>query len=268
MIFSLFIPGFGIARAGLLGRGLAWFVGIELGAVAVGVLFALETIPFGLGVAAAACLIVADLVMLYQSYRPGRMTAKHWVVFLAVLVLNMALPSPMILVVHPFKMPTGSMIPTLEGASGKGDHVFVDRLTYRFSSPRRGDLLVFLTKGLPELPQDQFYIKRIVGMPGEQLQIRDGAVFANGTRLGEKNNIPPIHFVTREEVEHRGEGSGGSYQVPTGTYFVLGDNSTNSLDSRYFGCVPRENVYGKVTAIYFPFSRSGRIRYPGRHKDE
>jgi signal peptidase I len=264
VIFSLFLPGFGIARAGLLGRGLAWFVGIELSVVAVGVLFALETIPFGLGVTAAACLIVADLVMLYQSYRPGRMTAKHWAAFLVISVLSMVLPSPTKLVVHPFEMPTGSMIPTIQGGSGKGDHVFVDRLTYRFSSPRRGDLLVFLTKGLPELRQDQFYIKRIVGMPGERLQIHDGSVFANGTRLGEKDNIPPIHFVTREEVEHRGEGSGGPYQVPEGTYFVLGDNSTNSLDSRFFGCVPRENVYGKVTAIYFPFSRAGRPRYPGQ----
>ena len=100
-------------------------------------------------------------------------------------------------------------------------------------------------------------------MPGERIEIRDGSVFANGVRLTERDGIPPIRFVTRAVVEHAAGASTASYDVDKGGYFVLGDNSSNSLDSRFFGCVPRQNVYGKVTAIYYPFSRAGRPRYPG-----
>jgi len=88
------------------------------------------------------------------------------------------------------------MVSTLQ----RQDHFLVDRLTYHFSPPRRGDLLVFLTKGLPGISQDQIYVKRIVRMPGETLQIHDGSLLVNGSRLGEKDNIPPIPYVTREEA--------------------------------------------------------------------
>jgi signal peptidase I len=161
-------------------------------------------------------------------------------------------------------MSTGSMSPTLQGASGRGDHFFVDRLTYRFSSPRRGDLLVFLSKGISGLPQDQIYVKRVIGMPGERLEIRDGAAFANGTRLTEKDGIPPIRFTTGPQINSAESASRASYEVPQGGYFVVGDNPENSLDSRYFGSVPLASVYGKVTAIYYPFSRAGRPRYPAK----
>src|SRR5204862_7953816 len=100
----------------------------------------------------------------------------------------------------------------------QGDHVFVDRLTYRFSSPRGGDLLVYLTEGLPGVPQDQIYVKRVVGMPGERLEIRDGSIFANGTRLTEADGIPPIRFLTREALEH-GDDTSNAYQVDKEGYF-------------------------------------------------
>ncbi len=263
MLFSLLVSGFGIARGGRFGLAVAWFFGLELGLGVVAATFALESIPFVVGLATGACWLIAVLVMLYQSYRPGRMTFKHWAAFACVLALSVWLPSPAELVARPFKMPTGSMRPTLEGASGRGDHLIVDRLTYRFCSPRRGDLLVFLTRGISGLPQDQIYIKRIVGMPGERLEIRGGSVFANGVRLTSADGLPPIKYATADFM-HRDDGPpGSSYAVDKEGYFVLGDNSTNSLDSRHWGCVPRENVYGKVTGIYYPFSRAGRPRYPG-----
>jgi len=263
VIFSLFVPGFGIARGGRLGPALAWFLGLEAGIGAVGLSLALEEIPFRVGVAAAACYVFAFLAMLYQSYVPGRMTSKHWAAFIGVWALTLVAGTPAELAVRPFKMPTSSMSPTLMGADGQGDHVFVDRLTYRFSSPRRGDLLAFLTQGIAGLPQDQIYVKRILGMPGERLEIHDGAAFVNGTPLTEKDRIPPIRFTTGEPVGQSESVSRASYEVAQGTYFVVGDNPGNSLDSRQFGCVPLPNIYGKVTAIYYPFSRAGRPRYPG-----
>jgi signal peptidase I len=259
VIFSLLVPGFGIARGGRWSPAIVWFLGLEVGIVAVGLGFAF--IPFMLAVTVAGCWLFAFLAMLYQSHCPGRMTGKHWAALVGLLALT--LPVGPELVERPFKMTTRSMSPTLQGADGNGDHVIVDRMTYRFFSPRRGDLIVFRTEGIAGLRQDQFYIKRIVGMPGERLEIHDGSVFANGTRLTERDGIPAIRFVTRASIEQGDSVSGATYEVDKQSYFVLGDNSTNSLDSRYFGCIPRRNVYGKVTAIYYPFSRAGRPRYPG-----
>jgi signal peptidase I len=264
VLLSLLVPGFGIGRGGSPGVAVAWFLGLQSGWTLVVLVLALEWIPFRLGLAAGALCLAAELLMLYQSYRPGRMTGKLWAAFAGMLVLNLVLSSLAQLVARPFKMPSGSIRPTLQGASGHGDHLIVDRLTYRFSSPRRGDLLVFLTEGMSGLPQDQIYVKRIVGMPGERLELRDDSVFVNGVRLTERDGIPPIPYVTREAAEKGGGGSSASYEVAEQSYFVLGDNSTNSLDSRYWGCVPRRNVYGKVTGIYYPFSRAGRLRPVGK----
>jgi signal peptidase I len=263
VVLSLLVPGFGMLRGGKPGLALAWFVGLELGSALVAAAMALERIPFGLGVAAGALWLAAELCMLCQSCRPGRMTGKLWAAFAGMLVLTQALPCPPELVAHPFKMPSGSMRPTLQGGSGQDDHLVVDRLTYRVSSPRRGDLVVFHTEGIPGLPQDQFYVKRIIGLPGERLEIRDGFVFADDIRLTDRDGIPPIHYVTREAVEGSKPTSSASYVVEKESYFVLGDNSKASLDSRHFGSVPRENIYGKVTGIYYPFSRAGRPRYVG-----
>jgi signal peptidase I len=203
---------------------------------------------------------MAVLIMLFQSYCPGKMTGLHWTAFAGILALNAVVPSPAELVARPFKIPTNSMRPTLRGGSNHVDHLIVDRLTYRLSSPRRGDLVVFRTDGIADTPGGQFWVKRLVGMPGERLKIRAGSIYANGTRLTTKDGIPPIHFATREAIERGDTAFAASYDVAKSTYFLLGDNSTNSLDSRYFGCIPQENVYGKVTGIYYPFSRAGRLR--------
>ena len=263
VLLSLLVPGFGIARGGNPALALAWFVGLELGLVLVVLTFAMEALPFSLGVAAATVCLAAELPMLFQSYRPGRMTSKLWVAFAGLLAVALVVQLTSRFVARPLQMGTGSMRPTLEGASGHGDFLIVDRLTYRLASPRRGDLLVFLTDGISGLPQDQIWVKRIVGMSGERLEIRGGSVFANGRRLTWADGIPPISYVTREAME-RGDGAlGESYLVDRQGYFVMGDNSTNSLDSRQWGSVPRRNVYGKVAGIYYPFSRAGRLRYPG-----
>ena len=262
MLLSLLVPGFGILRGGLPGQALAWFLGLELGLTLVALAFAIESVPFSLALSAGAAWLFGCLCMLYQNHCPGRMTPRLWVAFVLLLALTAVLPLPAGLVARPFKFAAGSMRPTL-GGSGRADYLIVDRLSYRLGSPRRGDLLVFRTDVISGMPQDQIYVKRLIGMPGERLEIRDGYVFANGKRLTEGEGIPPIHFVTREAIETGEGGSSASYAVDKGGYFVLGDNSKNSLDSRYFGCVPRKNIYGKVTGIYYPFSRAGRPRYPG-----
>jgi signal peptidase I len=155
------------------------------------------------------------------------------------------------------KVPTAAMEPTLQGVSrGTPDHVIVDRVSYRFSAPRRGDLAVFTTAGIAGIPERSIFVKRVVGLPGEKIEIRDGHVFANGRQLNERDGIPPVSY-TAPSVKTQSVISGGSYVVPEDAYFMLGDNSRNSFDSRYWGFVPGANIYGRVSRIYYPFSRVG-----------
>ncbi len=156
-----------------------------------------------------------------------------------------------------------------------GDHLFVDRMSYNFRKPTRGDIIVFETKGIqhPNMPQDQFYIKRLVGLGDEKLRIGDdNHIVVNGTRL---DNTTP-HF-ERVYTFQRGEPKPNHYfghvnnatapglapMFPTATsevtlghnrYMAMGDNTLNSFDSRGWGDLPRENVIGKSFFVYWPFS--------------
>lgn len=212
--------------------------------------------------------------------------------------------------VQPFKIPTGSMQPTLYGihyapqATAKisdlfpvwifkyilfgeryqdresqvkknGDHIFVDRIKYNFVKPKRGDIFVFNTKNIkhPQIKPDQFYIKRLAGLPGEKIAIDPPYLLVDGERIME-----PYPF--RRMAIERPEGYVGyrlgygnpmarailtsshkSIQLREDEYFPLGDNTRSSLDGRYFGGVPRKNIIGPAFAIYWPFrNRWGLVK--------
>ena len=144
------------------------------------------------------------------------------------------------------------------GVVTAGDHVFVERLSYRFRRPKRGDIVVFNTDGIMGLPQNTCYIKRIVGLPGERVGITPPFVTVSGNRL----TSPSIFEMISSKIDgYSGFQLGGQLvqglEWPLGEdeYFVLGDNTSNSRDSRYWGPVPRKNIIGKVTRIYWPLSR-------------
>ncbi|MEM7012409.1 MAG: signal peptidase I, partial [Verrucomicrobiota bacterium] len=166
-------------------------------------------------------------------------------------------------IAQPMKIPTGAMEPTLMGSRNAStpDHVITDRTAYWFGNPKRGDLAIFSTVNIrriesnPRYPGPVIYVKRVVGLPGENIEIRDGEVYANGNVLGSDHGIPPITYAQNKMMSEQ------FWAVPEGAYFVLGDNSPNSSDSRYWGFVPRENFQGKVTRIYWPFSRIGKPTY-------
>ncbi len=121
-----------------------------------------------------------------------------------------------------------------------------DNSHYLFGAPRRGDVIVFRFPNQP----DRDFIKRIIAVPGEQVEIHDGLVFINGKALDEKY-IP-------DRTEH----DFGPELVPDGEYFVLGDNRNNSYDSRSWGFVPEGNIIGRAWVWYWPFSWSGLISHP------
>lgn len=126
-----------------------------------------------------------------------------------------------------------SMLPTLEN----GNFVLVNRLAYRFGEPQRGDIIVFhfdLTR--------QDLIKRVIGLPGDEVRIENGVVYVNGVGLVE----PYIAAVPTYN---------GTWRVPSGNFFVLGDNRNDSSDSHSWGMLPTDKVVGKAVLVYWPFER-------------
>jgi signal peptidase I len=227
-----------------------WFLAIQVIGVLATLVVIWRAVPSWAAVGAIVAALAVQVVMLVDSYRPGRLNVSRIFVFALILTAIIFLPLPSHFIAQAFKVPTAAMEPTLQGVSnGTPDHVIVDRLSYCFGAPQRGDLAIFTTKGIAGIPDSAIYVKRVVGLPGEKINIRDGHVFADDRQLTEHDGIPPLSYAAPP--------SGGRYIVPDGAYFMLGDNSRNSYDSRYWGSVPRANIFGRISRIYYPFSRAG-----------
>ncbi len=145
------------------------------------------------------------------------------------------------LIIQTFKIPTGSMIPTLN----IGNHIMVNKFIYYFTKPKRGDIIVFV---YPVNPKKDF-IKRLVGLPGETIQIKDGSVFINGEELKSLQTIAERYYY------NEGMYGEGLVKIPDNTYFVMGDNTRNSKDSRFWGFVPKKNLLGKAFFVYWPLTK-------------
>lgn len=157
-------------------------------------------------------------------------------------------------IVQAFKIPTGSMRPTLV----EGDIILVNKFVYgarvpftnfklpKVHSPKRGEVVVFI---YPENPKKDF-IKRLIGLPGETVEIKNGTVYINDKPL-----LDPVfnqrYYYNRGDFGKEGQ----RLIVPQNSFFVLGDNSSSSQDSRYWGFVPNNNILGKAMVIYWPPQR-------------
>ena len=158
-------------------------------------------------------------------------------------------------VARPYRIPTSSMEPTLHcarpatGCLGRySDRVIANRLSYRFGEPARGDIVVFET---PDAARSRCgasgaFVKRLVGLPGETWEEREGWIYIDGKRLEE----PYIEPARRDGQTH------APREIPAGHYFFMGDNRSLSCDSRRFGAVPRENLIGKGFLTYWPPNRA------------
>lgn len=252
------MPGFGLVRAGQTTRGVLWFIALQVIGSAAALLLIWRSVSIWFAVGALGVGLVCAVIMLKDSFRPGRMTFRLFIFFFLAAGALLVLPSIPQLFVRGFKVPTAAMQPTLQGAStGVPDQVFVDRISYRFSEPRRGDLVVFRTAGIDGIDAGAFFVKRLVGLPGERIEIGDGRVLANGRALSERDGIPALNYTAPRGLPKLNLDDSYSYAVASDGYFVLGDNSAHSYDSRYWGSVPRENIDGRVARIYYPFSRLG-----------
>jgi signal peptidase I len=162
-------------------------------------------------------------------------------------------------VVQAFKIPSGSMIPTLL----VGDHILVNKFVYRFADPTRGDVVVF------KYPVDESrdFIKRIIAVGGEDLYIKGRKIYVN-CRPPEPACRPIEDPWGKWEDRFDDSGETTAVRVPAGAYFVMGDNRSNSQDSRYWGFVKREKIKGKAFLIYWSWDSDhddrplwGRVRW-------
>lgn len=163
-------------------------------------------------------------------------------------------------VVQAFKIPSGSMIPTFE----IGDRIFVNKFIYgarvpftdirmpAIRQPERGDIIVFVS---PEAPKKDF-VKRLIALEGEKVQIKGGRIYIDGKVLDIPRSISENHYYNRGDYGEEGR----PVTVPEDSLFVLGDNSANSRDSRYWGFVPKKNIIGKAMCIYWPITRIRGIK--------
>jgi signal peptidase I len=141
-----------------------------------------------------------------------------------------------------FWIPSSSMEPTLDIQ----DRIVVNKVAYHFRSPRRMEIIVFRETGSFG-PKNKDLIKRLVGLPGEQLEVRNGIVHIDGQPLKEE------HPMNQDFADF------GPVQIPSDAYFVMGDNRPASADSRYWGFLPKKNVIGKAFWRLWPLSRFGWI---------
>lgn len=146
-------------------------------------------------------------------------------------------------IAQPFYIPSESMYPTLK----KWDFILVNKFVYRFTPPKYGDIMVFNPP--PEAHAgDKEYIKRLIGLPGDNLEIKNGALYRNG----KKSDEPYVQNCADYVLE--------KITIPANNYFMLGDNRSNSGDSHVWGYLPKKNVIGKAFIILWPPSRISILR--------
>jgi signal peptidase I len=180
--------------------------------------------------------------------RPWQVTIEWLVTIVGAIVLVLAIKQ---WVVNPYRIPSSSMEPTLHCArpaygceASSSDRVLACRFCYRVADPKRGDIVVFHTPPLAaaRCSSGGVYVKRLIGLPGDLWEERDGYVLINGRRLDEPYIRPA----------RRGTETIAPIRIPRGRYFMMGDNRSSSCDSRRWGTVPRSSLIGKVIARYWP----------------
>jgi signal peptidase I len=189
-----------------------------------------------------------------------------------------SIPAPATAVMRTFGIAAGVPLKAgqvvARGFVNTGDHVFVNKVAYNFRHPHRGEVFVFNTAGIDKLnipgTPSQFYIKRLTGLPGDELRVDPPHLFVNG-RLASGAAFERVMAGTplAPKDDYKGYGNGpefltspeSTYRVPEKHYFAMGDNSYNSSDSRYWGTVPEQNLVGCGMFVYWPFTKHwGLIR--------
>lgn len=197
---------------------------------------------------------VIDLEILIALLITGRIIVKFvritqdWKSFIneyldAIIIAGLTALFLISYVVRTFYIPSSSMRPTLLPK----DYILVNEFIYRFTSPKRGDIIVFKPPNKKDAPD---YIKRVVGLGNETIEVKDGTVYINGVALEE----PYIPESQRPYYEY------GPEKIPEGHFFMMGDNRNNSEDSHAWGFLPEKNIVGNAFLIFWPPGRFGLLK--------
>jgi signal peptidase I len=270
VVLSLIVSGTSQFLAGKKRLGISWFLAVLFSGLLVVWCLTSSLMPGDLpAVIAWLFSITLWIVMLVKSCQPiPRLRLSVWCGYILFAVLvNLFLIDGIRVFFRPFDMPTGSMSPTIHGKSRQpdgttigGDHFIVERYAYWFKKPSRGDVIAFKAEGISLLQSDQIYLKRIVGIPGDVLSVRNGHLFNGDKPITEPAVLAKLVIINPPVNQPYLASSNDIFKVTDGQYFVIGDNTTNSLDSRFWGTVPGINIIGKVSKIWWPLDHAGNIQ--------
>ena len=205
-----------------------------------------------------------------------RIGTRGWVRYILVSLALVILPAFVVLpnLITHYQIPSNGMQPTLVGAqedsngkSAQGDEILVDTFTRRARNPLRGDVIVFRTSGLPGVAQDRHFVKRVIGLPNEQIRIEPPYVLAGDQRLLEPEILSTISAATNGYSGFQLAGDRSAKLASENNviwlgpdeFFVLGDNPDDSLDSRNFGAIARTSIIGRAFMIIAPPERQRPI---------
>nr|WP_242042399.1 signal peptidase I [Leptolyngbya sp. FACHB-541] len=182
---------------------------------------------------------------LQNSAKPGFWQSQRENLQILAIALFLALLIR-VFIAEPRYIPSDSMVPTLD----VGDRLVVEKVAYRFHPPHRGDIIVFdppVQLQFQGYTADQAFIKRIIGEPGQVVEVQGGTVYVDGEPLAEDYIAEPPEYEMPPVL------------VPAGQFFVMGDNRNNSNDSHVWGFLPEENIIGQAVFRFFPLERVGKI---------
>lgn len=154
-----------------------------------------------------------------------------------------------LLVLQPHKIKGSSM----ENNFHDGEYLLTDKVTYRLGEPKRGDVIVF--KAPPDFQEE--FIKRIIGIPGDEVMVQGGKTYVNGKQVNETYLQSDVYTSAGSFATE-----GLKLKVPEGSYFVMGDNRPHSFDGRNFGFIKRDKITGRAWLVYWPLSNAGVVRNP------
>jgi signal peptidase I len=205
-----------------------------------------------------------------NSSNPSAKAADFWMETIKTIGVSVVLALAMRQFVAEARfIPSGSMEPTLL----VDDRLIIDKVSYKFSNPQRGDIVVFdPTDTLKAQKYTEAFIKRVIGLPGDKVEVRDDKVTINGKSLEENypSTIHPDQMIKIYNDKNQkdpsiplwsAESKGPDYQgtVAPGQYLVLGDHRSNSLDGRVWGFVPKDRIVGKALVRFWPLNRLGGL---------
>jgi len=260
-VLTFFMIGLGQIASGKIKRGIVLYI-LSLILFIAAAFIAIQSFPPFNIIAAGLIFISFFLFALIDSILIAKnpdnsLKLKPLIGYslLAVIVIvNSSLVKPVISktikekYIQAFKIPTGSMIPSLL----IGDHILVNKQAYKNGSPKRGDIIVF------DLPEDvsKTFARRVIGVGGDVIEIKNNQLYINNKEYTE-------HYVIYTDTKSRPRSSQptnnyGPVSVPKGSFFVLGDNRNNSYDSRYWGFLATDKIKGKIATIYWSWDKENK----------